>query len=104
MHGNGGAEVENSGLDVTMGREILPANVIPRHYDLTLEPDFTTFKFAGTVIVDLDVVEDTTSISLNTLELDIQSTKILSGSQEITYVIGLERMNVRFSFDCANAT
>ena len=104
MDGNGGVEVENSGMDVTMDREILPANVIPRYYDLTLEPDFTTFKFAGTVIVDLDVVEDTTSISLNTLELDIQSTKILSGSQAIRYVIGLERMYMKFSFGCTNTT
>jgi aminopeptidase 2 len=63
------AEVEVAGgLDVTQGREILPANVIPRHYDLTLEPDFKTFKFKGTVTIDLDVAEDTTSVTLNTLE------------------------------------
>ncbi|RDW77149.1 hypothetical protein BP6252_05202 [Coleophoma cylindrospora] len=82
MHGDGG--VEGSGMDVTQGREILPANVIPKHYHLTLEPDFEKFTFDGTVIIDLDVVEETTSISLNTLELDIHSTKILSGSQTIS--------------------
>lgn len=64
-----GAELEGSRVvDVTKGREILPANVIPRHYNLTLEPNFETFKFKGTVIIDLDVVEDTTSFGLNTLE------------------------------------
>ena len=83
IHGERGADVENGGLDVTMGREILPANVIPKHYDLTLEPDFKNFTFKGTVIVDLAVAEDSTSISLNTLEIDIHSTKILSGSQII---------------------
>lgn len=70
-------------IDLTKGREILPANVIPRHYDLTLEPDFEKFTYEGHVIVDLDVVEDTTSISLNTLELNIHSTKISSGTQTI---------------------
>jgi aminopeptidase 2 len=85
MHGE--RDVEASGMDVTMGREILPANVIPKHYDLTLEPDFVKFTFAGDVIIDLDVVEDTKSISLNTLDLDIHSTKILSGSQTIRLVI-----------------
>lgn len=85
MHGERDAEA--GGMDVTMGREILPANVIPKHYDLTLEPDFVKFTFAGDVVIDLDVVEDTKSISLNTLELDIHSTKILSGSQTIRLVI-----------------
>ena len=88
MHGNGGAEVENSGLDVTMGREILPANVIPRHYDLTLEPDFKKLTYEGTVVIDLEVAEDSESISLNTLELDIHSTKILSGETTIRSVTG----------------
>lgn len=70
-------------MDVTKGREILPANVIPRHYNLTLEPDFEKLTYEGNVIIDLDVVENTTSISLNTLELDIHSTKVLVGSEAI---------------------
>jgi aminopeptidase 2 len=67
-----------------LGREILPANVIPRHYDLTLEPDLEKFTYKGHVIIDLDVVEDTTSISLNTLELDIQSTAVHVGEEVIS--------------------
>lgn len=70
-------------MDVSKGREILPANVIPRHYDLTLEPDFEKFTYEGHVIIDLDVVEDTKHISLNTLELKIHSTKVISGSTTI---------------------
>jgi aminopeptidase 2 len=80
---HGGGEVEPSGLDISKGREILPANVIPKHYDLVLEPDFTKFTYKGTVVIDLDVVEESSSISLNTLELDIHSTEILSGSSTI---------------------
>jgi aminopeptidase 2 len=84
MHGERDAEA--GGMDVTMGREILPANVIPKHYDLTLEPDFVKLTFAGHVVIDLDVIEDSKSISLNTLELDIHSTEIRSGSQTIRSV------------------
>lgn len=80
----GESEAEALGVDISSGREILPANVIPRHYNLTLEPDFEKFTYEGHVIIDLDVVEDTTSISLNTLELKIHGTKITSGSQTIT--------------------
>jgi hypothetical protein len=80
---HGGIEADAGGLDVTKGREILPADVIPRHYDLTLEPDFNKHTYDGHVIIDLDVVEDTSSISLNTLELTIHQTKILSEAHEI---------------------
>jgi aminopeptidase 2 len=83
---HGEKEVMGGAMDLTQGREILPANVIPRHYDLTLEPDFEKFTYEGHLIVDLDVVEDTTSISLNTLELNIQSTKVTSGTETIAYV------------------
>jgi aminopeptidase 2 len=38
----------SGGIDITKNREVLPTNVVPRHYDLTLEPDFEKFKFDGT--------------------------------------------------------
>ncbi|CAN9425495.1 unnamed protein product [Alternaria alternata] len=78
-----GAEGHSS-IDITKGREVLPVNVKPIHYDLTLEPDFANFTYQGTVTIDLDVVDDTTSISLNTNELKIHSTKVTAGQQVIT--------------------
>lgn len=60
--------------ELAKGREVLPKNVKPTHYDLTLEPDFETFKYEGTVVIDFDVVEDTTSIALNTVDLEIHET------------------------------
>ncbi|KYK54383.1 aminopeptidase 2 [Drechmeria coniospora] len=68
----------------THGRELLPANVVPRHYHVTLEPDFEKLTFDGTVVIDVDVVEDSTSISVNTLELEIHSAKISSNGQTIS--------------------
>ena len=82
----GERDLAEGGLDVTKGREILPANVIAKHYDLTLEPDFKKLTYEGTVVIDLEVAEDSESISLNTLELDIHSTKILSGETTIRSV------------------
>ncbi|KAK2794815.1 Aminopeptidase 2 mitochondrial [Onygenales sp. PD_10] len=66
-----------------VGREVLPTNVKPLHYDLTLEPDFEKFTYEGTVVIDLDVVEDTTSISLNALELDIHTASISVDGAEV---------------------
>ncbi|POS80893.1 aminopeptidase 2 [Diaporthe helianthi] len=78
-----GAPDDSSSLNVN-GRELLPTNVVPRHYDLTLEPNFTNFTFDGTVVVDLDVAEDSKSISLHTLELDIHSANISSDGNVIS--------------------
>ncbi|PWY85970.1 lysine aminopeptidase apsA [Aspergillus heteromorphus CBS 117.55] len=64
--------------NVPGGREVLPTNVKPLHYDLTLEPNFETFKYDGTVVIDLDVAEDTTSISLNSNEIKIHDAVVSS--------------------------
>ncbi|MCJ1471818.1 Aminopeptidase 2 mitochondrial [Lambiella insularis] len=79
----GHAESEGGAM-VTKAREVLPANVKPVHYDLTLEPNFDNFTFEGTVVIDLDVKEDTTSISLYTLDIKIHSTTIAAGGAQIT--------------------
>jgi hypothetical protein len=47
----GNAETE-SGSMVTKAREVLPTNVKPMHYDLTLEPDFKKFTFEGKVVIE----------------------------------------------------
>lgn len=36
------------------GREILPTNVKPTHYNLTLEPDLEEFTYQGTVKIEYD--------------------------------------------------
>ena len=41
-----------SGSMVTQAREVLPTNVKPTHYDLTLEPNFENFTFEGKVITE----------------------------------------------------
>jgi len=78
------AETADTNMDISKGREVLPKNVRPLHYDLTLEPNLETFKYEGTVTIDLDVVEDTKSISLNTFEVDIHETKVTSGSTVVS--------------------
>ncbi|KAL1382983.1 aminopeptidase 2 mitochondrial precursor [Phyllosticta capitalensis] len=73
-----------SNLDITKGREVLPKNVKPIHYDLTLEPNLETFEYEGKVVIELDVVENSNSISLNTLDLKIKSTTVSSGGATIS--------------------
>ncbi len=62
------------------GRQVLPKNVKPIEYTLKLEPNFETFKFDGDELLELEVVEDSDFISLNTLEIDIKETILLTAS------------------------
>lgn len=87
-------DIEHTGgasPDPTKGRELLPTNVIPKHYDVTLEPDLKNFTFNGKVLIDFDVQEEAKSISLHTHEITIHSANIKSGdavtvsSSAITY-------------------
>lgn len=46
------ADLPGGSMDVTKGRVLLPDNVKPLHYDLTLEPDFKKFTYEGTVVIE----------------------------------------------------
>ncbi|AJS53067.1 Ape2p [Saccharomyces cerevisiae YJM1447] len=64
-------------LNKTPKREILPDNVVPLHYDLTVEPDFKTFKFEGSVKIELKINNPAIdTVTLNTVDIDIHSAKI----------------------------
>lgn len=61
----------------TPDREVLPTYVTPVHYDLTVEPNFETFKFDGRVKIDLKVNDGKQHrVQLNTVEIDIHSARI----------------------------
>lgn len=60
----------------TPQREILPTNVKPVRYDLTLEPDFSDFTFKGQLAIDLDVNDTSDKITLNCLEIDIHDAAV----------------------------
>lgn len=73
----GTAEVETGGGPVNVqARELLPTNVKPTHYDLSLEPDFDKFTFDGRVVIDLDVAEKSNTVSLHTLEIKVGEVKL----------------------------
>ena len=52
---------------------VLPANVKPNKYRMTLQPDLGTFTFTGEQTIDIDIVVPTARIQLNAAELEISS-------------------------------
>ena len=54
-------------------RHRLPRTVVPRRYDLVLDPDLEAETFSGTETVEVEVREEVDEIVLNAAELDITS-------------------------------
>jgi puromycin-sensitive aminopeptidase len=46
--------------------------VIPRRYEVELTPDLAAATFTGSVSIAVDVVEESASVTLNAIELDIR--------------------------------
>ncbi|KAK9273621.1 hypothetical protein L1049_018431 [Liquidambar formosana] len=53
------------------GKPRLPKFAVPKRYDIRLKPDLIACKFAGSVDVDVDIVDDTTFIVLNAADLSV---------------------------------
>uniref|UniRef100_A0A8C5B8G9 Aminopeptidase n=1 Tax=Gadus morhua TaxID=8049 RepID=A0A8C5B8G9_GADMO len=55
----------------------LPQTVVPLHYNLTVHPDMNTLRFTGVVHIELEVLENTTTIVLHSSELLISKVTLL---------------------------
>lgn len=84
-------------------RQVLPKNVKPLNYNLTLEPNFETFEFNGDVSIALDVAETSSSVTVNILDIKIGKVSIsVDGGSPIEPVSTSENEDdntVTFKFD-----
>ncbi|HET7176810.1 MAG TPA: M1 family metallopeptidase [Gammaproteobacteria bacterium] len=53
-------------------RIVLPDDVVPTHYSLSIVPDAAKLTFTGSVSIDLDVKQATKTIQLNAADLDFK--------------------------------
>ncbi|GAQ88892.1 aminopeptidase M1 [Klebsormidium nitens] len=65
---------------------LLPKNVSPVKYTLTLKPDLETFKFGGVAQIELDVKEDTQELKFHAAELEFQ--KVVVKSDDVSKELG----------------
>jgi puromycin-sensitive aminopeptidase len=54
----------------------LPVNVVPSNYRLELTPDLEAATFSGTVTVKLDILEITSEVHFNAVELDLDEVHV----------------------------
>ena len=62
---------------------VLPENVRPVHYQITLQPDMENFTFDGLEIIDIDVKEATSHIILNAADLRVPSAMLIKNGKWI---------------------
>ena len=72
-----------SGSDPHLGAHRLPTNVKPTHYGIRLEPDLEKASFEGSIDIHLDVLQESTFILLNAVELDILTTHVIAGGKYV---------------------
>jgi aminopeptidase N/puromycin-sensitive aminopeptidase len=78
----------------------LPTTVIPTHYTLTLTPDLKAATFSGAEAIDVNIKEPTRSITLNAIEIAIQSVTIDSSGPQQTGTVSLDpgKQQATFTF------
>ena len=72
----------------------LPQNVTPRRYRLRLQPDLDSFTFSGDQAVDIEILEPTSSITLNAMDLGIRGASVnVNGTAIAAGTISLDSGN-----------
>ena len=59
----------------------LPRHILPRHYDLALEPDLSQATFKGEVTIAIEVLQATSQIVLNAAELELASAWLTAANE-----------------------
>ena len=80
---------------------VLPANVRPSQYRIKLQPDLTQFTFQGEETIRIQVMEPTSEILLNAVELQVQSATLSrdgarTATARISYDKSRETLNLAF--------
>ena len=74
----------------------LPANVKPEHYALAITPDIANATFSGSETIDVLLASSSKTITLNALELQIQS--VSANGQTGTISFDTEKQQATFTF------
>jgi puromycin-sensitive aminopeptidase len=68
----------------------LPRNVVPRRYDLTLEPDLAAATFSGSETIAVEVAEPTAEVVLNAVEIEIDEATVDADGGPMVAAVALD--------------
>ena len=79
----------------------IPNSASPKHYQLTIAPDFTSEKFAGDEKIQIDLLKSSASITLNAAEIKFTEVTISSGGKTQTAALTDDEKNETATFTVA---
>ncbi len=84
----------------------LPRTARPLHYSISVVPDAANLRFAGSVVIDIEVLQQTDSITLNAAGLAIQSVALTDSADknfqgQASLDPGKETATIKFSSSLA---
>lgn len=84
-----------------MSRIELPQNVVPRHYEVEIVPRVRALAFKGQVTITINVLEPTSVIALNSVDLEFESVELrgIHGIRTGTPMADLASQRVNLHFD-----
>ena len=71
----------------------LPRNVRPRHYDVAIIPDAAAMTFSGKVVIAIDVLQPTSSITLNAIDLHFTAVRLAGATGKPLFAPPKVRVN-----------
>jgi aminopeptidase N len=71
-----GALALSASAQETTERQVLPDNVTPVRYEITVTPDADALTLAGNVRIEVDVTAPTRTVTLNSMELEFDSAEV----------------------------
>ena len=72
-----------------MNKNILPKTSAPKRYEIKLDVDLENFSYVGTQTVEIQVLENTKSIFLNSLGIKISHASLITSDEE-SYNLSVE--------------
>ena len=84
------------------GAQRLPAGVTPTHYALTVTPDIAAAAFTGLEKIDVTIAAPTRTVSLNAIELALQSVTVFAAGKRQTASVSLDASKEQATFTFAN--
>lgn len=87
-----------AGQALAADRVVLPSNVEPVHYDLSIVPDAAHLSFTGSVRIDIEVREETRDIKLNAADINFKSVHLSGVAEEPKLAFDKTNETVTLSF------